>query len=91
MQLFKKEEWNKYYEFNQTDLRSSMDIIDSMFNNNNNILNIKQIPFKLSKGLLNNALYGGKIYNNISTMYDDENENKLSLSTPSPISAQFAA
>ncbi len=29
--------------------------------------------------------------NNISTMYDDENENKLSLSTPSPISAQSAA
>ena len=58
--------WNKYYEFNEADLRASMDIIDSIFDKPQNVISCAaQIPWKLLWGLLSLAIYGGRIDNDI--------------------------
>merc|ERR1719295_364577 len=47
--------WSKYYQFNRSDLRASVDILDSFFVDPTNT----NIPWKLLRGLLSKAIYGG--------------------------------
>lgn len=51
--------WSKYYQFNQSDLRASMDILESIFVDQTNSV----IPWEMLRGLLSKAIYGGRIDN----------------------------
>ncbi|KAI9332693.1 dynein heavy chain and region D6 of dynein motor-domain-containing protein [Obelidium mucronatum] len=55
--------WNKFYEFSAADLRSSADILSNMCNNKD----AKTIQWPILHGLLENAVYGGRI----DDVYDD--------------------
>ncbi|KAJ3070332.1 Cytoplasmic dynein 2 heavy chain 1 [Podochytrium sp. JEL0797] len=55
--------WNKFYEFSAADLRSSADILSSMCKD----ANAKSIQWPILHGLLENAVYGGRI----DDTYDD--------------------
>ncbi|KAJ3025524.1 UNVERIFIED_CONTAM: Cytoplasmic dynein 2 heavy chain 1 [Siphonaria sp. JEL0065] len=56
--------WNKFYEFSAADLRSSADILSNMCNNSKES---KSIQWPILHGLLENAVYGGRI----DDTYDD--------------------
>ena len=56
--------WNKLYEFSQSDLRSTVDIIDEMCNYIQSIhsnIEIRHIQWTKLWGLLKYAIYGGRI------------------------------
>ncbi|KAI8621722.1 dynein heavy chain and region D6 of dynein motor-domain-containing protein [Chytriomyces sp. MP71] len=54
--------WNKFYEFSAADLRSSADVLSNMCNSST-----KTIQWPILHGLLENAIYGGRI----DDTYDD--------------------
>ncbi|KAI8844037.1 dynein heavy chain and region D6 of dynein motor-domain-containing protein [Chytriomyces cf. hyalinus JEL632] len=55
--------WNKFYEFSAADLRSSADVLSSMCAD----AGAKNIQWPILHGLLENAIYGGRI----DDVYDD--------------------
>lgn len=59
--------WTKYYEFSFADLRSGADILDAVFSRINpqrsNEVNPQAIPWATIWGLLEYAIYGGRIDN----------------------------
>jgi dynein heavy chain 2 len=50
--------WNKFYEFSAADLRSSADVISNMCAN---AANNKAPQWTILHGLIENAIYGGRI------------------------------
>ncbi|KAJ3270644.1 Cytoplasmic dynein 2 heavy chain 1 [Terramyces sp. JEL0728] len=58
--------WNKFYEFSAADLRSSADILHSMFSSG------ETIQWEIVHGLLKSAIYGGRI---------DDQQDELKLET----------
>lgn len=50
--------WTKFYEFSFTDLRSSADIIEQVTGGN-----IQQVEWTVVHGILENAIYGGRVDN----------------------------
>ncbi|KAJ3140439.1 Cytoplasmic dynein 2 heavy chain 1 [Physocladia obscura] len=55
--------WNKFYEFSAADLRSSADVLTSMCKDSN----LKAVQWPVLNGLLEDAIYGGRI----DDIYDD--------------------
>ena len=53
--------WTKFYEFSTADVRAGADVISSICNSSQNAA---AIPWTTVVGLMENALYGGRIDNN---------------------------
>ncbi|MFT7803200.1 cytoplasmic dynein 2 heavy chain 1 [Arapaima gigas] len=49
--------WTKFYEFSLSDLRAGFEIIDRLFDGS------KEVQWEFVRGLLENAIYGGRIDN----------------------------
>ncbi|XP_066286377.1 cytoplasmic dynein 2 heavy chain 1-like isoform X1 [Branchiostoma lanceolatum] len=50
--------WTKFYEYSTADLRAAADIIDRLFTDQ------REVPWEFVHGLLENAIYGGRVDNN---------------------------
>ncbi|CAG9772440.1 unnamed protein product [Ceutorhynchus assimilis] len=50
--------WSKYYEFNHTDMQTSLSLTEDFWN-----VETTRIQWQFIKGLLNDAVYGGRIEN----------------------------
>lgn len=59
--------WTKAYEFSMGDLRAGSSVVDALLEQMGSSKDVRDIPWQFVHGLMENAIYGGRVDNYYDT------------------------